>query len=137
MPLYKPVFGADQADPTRVTHTTGLPTKGQRTSGSPASTKVTNATASVTTTGNSVAVGGTGGTAVPGIFVFTADPDNSSVIVLGDTNISAAAKVGSTAYVRELPLQPGASYVIDTNDLRSWKMAVRTANDGGTYIQVG
>ena len=137
IPLYKLGYGADLADPTVVTASAGLPTRGQRTVGSPTTAKIASGTASTSGNANAVAIGGTGGSAVPGIFVFTADPDNAALIVIGDTNINATARSGATNYVRGLPLQPGQAYVIDTDDLRSWKMSVRTANDGGTYVQVG
>lgn len=137
IPVYKQGYGADAADPTVITRTTGLPIVPQRTSGVPTTGKIANAAASATTTGNSIAVGGTGGVALPGTYVVTADPDNTSLIALGDTSANAAARSGSTIYLQGLPLQPGQSYVVDTDDLRSWKFAVRSANDGLTWIKVG
>lgn len=137
VPVYQPGYGADGADKTTVSRTAGLPIVGQRTAGSPVTGKIQNPTASATTVGNSVAVGGTGGTALPGTFLVTADPDNTSLIVLGDSNANAAAKSGSTIYLQGIPLQPGQAYIIDTDDLRSWKVAVRIANDGLTYAKVG
>ena len=132
VPLYKIVYGPHGSDPLRVLRTNGLPIVGQRTSGSPASTRLTNSTAAVTGNGNTSAIGGTGGTAVPGTFVLTAIPDNTSLVVIGDTNINAF-----TGQVRGLPLSPGQTYVIDTDDLRTWKLSVRTSGDGVTWIQVG
>jgi hypothetical protein len=137
LPLYKPVYGADGADPTIVTRTAGLPIVGQRTSGSPTTGTIKNATASAGATGNSVAIGGTGGSAVPGTFVVTADPDNATVVVIGGTDANAAARSGTTSYVQGVPLLPGASYVVDTDDLRSWKLAVRTAHDAVAWCKVG
>lgn len=136
-PLYNPVYGADGADPTVVVRSSGLPIVGQRTVGSPATGKIANATASAGAVGNSVAIGGTGGSAVPGTFVFVADPDNVGLVSIGDSNANAAARSGATIYVQGVPLQPGQAYVIDTDDLRSWKIAVRSANDGGTWTKVG
>ena len=136
VPIYKQVYGADAADPTRVQRTAGLPVVGQRTSGSPSIGKIGNATASSTTTGNATAIG-TGGSALPGTYVVTADPDNTSVVVLGDSSANAAAKAGSTIYLKGIPLQAGQATVVDTDDLRGWYFAVRTANDGVTWAKVG
>lgn len=138
VPLYAVVIGADQTDPTVVTRTAGIPIVGQRTSGTPTDGSILNGTASSGSTGNAIAVGGTGGTALPGTYVVTALPDNANVIAIGSTNANAAA--GATASVpnmRGVPLQPGQAYIIDTDDLRSWKFAVRTANDGLAWCKVG
>ena len=139
VPLYKIVYGAHGTDPLRVLRTTGLPIVNQRTSGTPLTGKITSTTPSATSTGNAVAVGGTGGTALPGTYVFTAYTENANVVALGDTTANAAARVGSggTVYEQGIMLQPGDSYVIDTDDLRSWKMAVRVSGDGGSWVKVG
>lgn len=138
VPLYKPVYGPDTATPTAVALTAGLPTRGQRYAGvPPILPSIYNATASSTTTGNAIAIGGTGGTALPGIFIVTADVDNTGVVAIGDTTANAAARSGGTKYVKGILLMPGASQEIDTDDLRSWKFAVRVAGDGLTILQVG
>lgn len=137
-PLYNPVFGPDGSDPTVVVRTAGLPVVGQRLSGSPVSGKAQNATASSGATGNaSAAIGGTGGTAVPGTFIVTADPDNADIVSIGDTSANAAVRSGTTRYAQGLILAPGQAVVVDTDDLRAWKLAVRVANDQVCYLKVG
>jgi hypothetical protein len=128
VPITKLVYGADSADPTRVTSTTGLPVVSQRLSGAPTTSRVSNATTSSGSTGNGTALG----SATTGVYEVTADPDNATVVCVGDTNISAAA-----GFVRGKPLQPGDSFLINTDDLSTWKLAVRTANDAVAIIKLG
>ena len=136
--LHGLTYGATGASPTLVTGTAGLPIKAQRLAGVPTDGSIANPTASATSTGNSIAVGGTGGSALPGAYIVTAHPDNASVISLGGTTANAATgQTGNVPYMRGLPLQPGQAQVIDTDDLRSWKFAVRTAADGLSWVKVG
>jgi uncharacterized cupin superfamily protein len=131
VPVTKLVYGADSADPTRVTSTAGLPVVSQRLSGAPTTSRISNATASSGATGNGTALS-TSGSADPGIFEVTADPDNATVVVIGDS--SATAGSGS---VRGKPLQAGDSFLVNTDDLRTWKLAVRTANDAVAIVKLG
>lgn len=134
VPLYKPVFGADLADPTAVVLTAGLPVQPTRvTGGWTTYAKVAPSSAAVSGNGNVAAVGGTGGSAVPGVFIVQALDSNSTLVTLGDTNASAF-----TGEVRGYQLGPGdSSPIISTEDLRSLKVSARTLGDGVVVVKVG
>lgn len=134
VPEYNPVFGADGADPTRVTVSAGLPVQPYRLVGGPTSyAKVAPSSAAITGNGNVAAIGGTGGTAVAGMFLVQANPDNSNVVAVGDTSASAF-----TGEVRGFVLAPGdAMPLVHTDDLRAWKVSARTLGDSVIVLKVG
>lgn len=131
-PLYNPVYGPDGADPAVVTLYAGLPVQPARLSGAPTTyARVATSSAAVTGNGNVVAIGGTGGSAVPGVFVVQAAPDNTAVAYIGDSN--ASAFLGE---VRGIALQPGDSQVVGTDDLRAWKLSTRVSGNAVTVTKV-
>lgn len=139
-PLYNPVYGADGADPSVVTVSSGLPVQPYRLVGGPTTyAKIAPSSAAITGNGNSVAVGGTGGTAVPGMFLVQANPDNANVIAIGDTSVSAFTGGSSTtSEARGFILAPGdAMPLIHTDDLRAWKVSARTLGDSVIVTKVG
>lgn len=138
VPLYNPVRGVDGSDPERIGQYIGLPVRPEKLSGGPTDVaSVTNGTASTTSTGNGTAIGGSGGTAVPGVFEVTAHPDNAGVIAIGGSNANAAAgSTSSVPYWRGTPLYPGQTRLIATDDLRTWKFAVRSAGDSVVVLKV-
>lgn len=134
VPIYKPSFGANGADPTVVALTAGLPVQPTRVAGGWTTyAKVAPSAAAVTGNGNVAAVGGTGGSAVPGVFIVQALDSNSTLVTLGDSNTSAF-----TGEVRGYQLGPGDSApIISTEDLRSLKVSARTLGDGVVVVKVG
>lgn len=134
VPLYNAVYGPDGADPVRVYLNAGLPVQPTRvTGGWTTYAKVAPSAAAVSGNGNVAAVGGTGGTAVPGVFIVQALSSNSTVVTLGDSNASAF-----TGEVRGYQLDPGdSSPIISTEDLRSLKVSARTLGDGVVVVKVG
>lgn len=139
VPLYNSVYGADGADPVRVDLTHGLPVQQSRIAGGPTTyAKVAPSSAAITGNGNAAAVGGTGGTAVPGLFLVQANPDNANLVVLGDTSVNAySGGTAATSEVRGLVLMPGdCAPLIHTDDLRAWKVSARTLNDSVIVTKV-
>lgn len=138
LPAYKIATSADGAAAAVVGATAGLPIRPEKLSGAPTDiAPVANATVSVTSTGNGAAIGGSGGSAVAGIFQVSAHPDNGSVIAIGGSSVNAATgSTGGVPYWRGTPLYPGQTVIIATDDLRTWKFAVRTANDSVVILKV-
>ncbi len=138
LPVYKIATNADGSAAATVGATTGLPIRPEKLSGAPTDVaSVTNATASSTSTGNGAAIGGSGGSAVPGIFQVSAHPDNGSVIAIGGSSANAATgSTGGVPYWKGTPLYPGQTTIIATDDLRTWKFAVRTAGDSVVILKV-
>lgn len=134
VPLYAPVYGPDGADPQVVDVSHGLPVQPYRLVGGPTSyAKVAPGSAAISGNGNSAAVGGTGGSAVPGLFLVQADPDNANVVAIGDSSASAF-----TAQARGFILAPGDSMpLVNTDDLRAWKVSARVLGDGVIVLKVG
>lgn len=135
VPIEKLAFGASGADPTVVTAYAGLPVQAAKLSGGPTTyARIVPSIAAATGTGNgnTVAVGGTGGSAVPGLFRVQADVNNTGVIYLGDTNANAF-----TGHTRGLGLEPGSSELIGTDDLRAWKASFSNVTDALTVLKVG
>ena len=140
VPLYNNVYGADGADPVRVDLTHGLPVQQSRITGGPTTyAKVAPTSAAISGNGNSVAVGGSGASAVPGLFLLQANPDNANVIVIGDSSCSAYTGGSSlNSEVRGFVLAPGDSPpLINTDDLRAWKVSARVLNDSIIVTKVG
>jgi hypothetical protein len=127
VPGEKIYFGANDAAPSRVTSTTGLPVAPQKLAAGPTSSRKSNATASSGATGNGTSLG-TGS----GLWVVTADPDNAAVVSVGDSSVNAA-----TGNVNGEPLQAGDSTTVSTADLSAWYLAVRTANDAVCLNKIG
>lgn len=139
VPLYNPVRGVDGADPQRIGEYIGLPVRVEKLSGGPTTYPAVRITsASSTTTTNNVAIGGSGGSAVPGVFEVSAHPDNAGVLAIGDTSANAAAGLdgSSIPYWKGTPLWPGQTRLIATDDLRAWKAAARTAGDSIVVLRV-
>lgn len=140
VPLYTPTYGADSADPQPVDVSHGLPVQPFRLVGGPTTyQKIAPSSPAVSGNGNTAAIGGTGGTAVAGIFLVQANPDNANVVAVGDT--SASAYTGGTAATSECRgfiLAPGdAMPLIHTDDLRAWKVSARVLNDSVIVTKVG
>lgn len=133
VPIEKLAYGSSGADPTVVTQYAGLPVQPAKLSGGPTTyARVVPSSAAATGAGNTVAVGGTGGSAVPGVFQVQADPNNTGLIALGDTSASAFA--GQT---RGYFLEPGSSVVIGSDDLRAWKASFSVVTDALVVTKVG
>lgn len=135
-PLYNPVYGPDGADPTVVTQYAGLPIQQAKLSGAPTSyPRIVPSSAAATGAGNVVAVGGTGGSAVPGLFLVQLNPAATGVVSIGDTNVSAFA-----GEQRGHIMEPGGSVLIGTDDLRAWKASfsvLATTTDALIVLKVG
>lgn len=134
VPLYGAVFGANGVDPTVVTKDSGMPVQPYRLVGGPTTyPKVAPSLAAITGDGKQAAIGGTGGSAVPGMFLVQANPDNANIVAIGDTSASAF-----TGEVRGFVLAPGdALPLVHTDDLRAWKVSARTLGDSVIVTKVG
>ena len=121
----------------RIVSDKGLSVIPQKTVGSPTSyAPLVIATPSSGATGNCISID-PGGSANPGVFLVTADPDNVGLLAIGDASANAAVRAGATVYLRGSSLQPGQAVVVITNDLRLWYVATRTANDALQVLKVG